>query len=89
MAADLINKNNSLLADYSLQVLVQDTKCAPDQVMKAFIKYVTNKTHPIAGILGKPILSLSPLHVLFLCTVSDLGSIMLTLVLLCIEKGNP
>ncbi|XP_064640093.1 uncharacterized protein LOC135495414 isoform X1 [Lineus longissimus] len=52
MATDLINKNTSLLADYNLKVLVQDTKCAPDEVMKAFIKYVTNKTHPIVAVLG-------------------------------------
>lgn len=52
MAVELINSDVSILADYELILLVQDTECKVDIAMKHFVQYMSNKTHPIAGILG-------------------------------------
>ncbi|XP_074645062.1 uncharacterized protein LOC141914425 [Tubulanus polymorphus] len=52
MATDAINQNSTILSDYSLEVLVTNTQCVSKAAMKAFISYVTNTTHKIAGILG-------------------------------------
>lgn len=54
MAVEYVNSNNSLLADYELILLERDTQCTVDLAMKHFVQYVTNKTHPIAGIVGQP-----------------------------------
>ncbi|KAG8189320.1 hypothetical protein JTE90_021827 [Oedothorax gibbosus] len=53
MAADAINKDASILGNYTLTILVQDGHCAADEVMKSFINYVTNDTYKsMVGILG-------------------------------------
>lgn len=53
MAVELINSNPHILQDYELVLLIQDTQCKIDIVMKQFMYYIVNETHPIAGILGK------------------------------------
>ena len=53
MALQLINQNSKILEDYQLEMLVQDTLCKSDVVMKKFISYLANVTHPIAGVLGR------------------------------------
>lgn len=53
MAVEYVNSDDNILPDYDLQLLVQDTRCQVDVAMAQFLQYVVNKTHPIAGILGK------------------------------------
>ena len=53
MAIDFINDDDSILPDYQLVLLVQDTQCKVDMAMKHFVQYISNVTHPIAGIVGK------------------------------------
>ncbi|KAH3769941.1 hypothetical protein DPMN_171220 [Dreissena polymorpha] len=52
LALDLINNDSSILPEHRLEMVVSNTECLPDVAMKAFIKYITNTTVPIAGILG-------------------------------------
>jgi|SRR6218665_210347 len=52
MAVELINSDDSILPEYELILLIQDTQCKVDIAMKHFVQYMSNKTHPIAGILG-------------------------------------
>lgn len=37
MAAQAINRNNSVLSDYDLRMHVYDGQCRTDKVMKSFI----------------------------------------------------
>ena len=53
MAVEVINKMNNILHDYELVLLIQDTQCKVDIVMKQFMYYIVNETHPIAGIIGR------------------------------------
>lgn len=53
MAVDLINRNDSLLENYNLQLEFRDTQCKSDLVMKAYMEFVLNDSQPIAGILGE------------------------------------
>lgn len=53
MAVEKINKDPTILPDHRLVLLVEDTQCIVDVAMKHFVQFVGNKTHPIAGILGK------------------------------------
>jgi len=54
MAQDAINKNDSILKDYSLKLHAYDGQCRTDKVMKSFIDYIRLYTFPhMAGILGK------------------------------------
>ena len=70
MAVEYINSDPNILRDYELELKLSDTQCKVDIAMKHFLNYVVDKTHPIAGILGKsdapPLLaflvSLTPLH---------------------------
>jgi len=52
MAVENVNADSSILTDYELVLLVQDTQCKVDLTMKHFVQYISNKTHPIAGIVG-------------------------------------
>lgn len=53
MARDAINKNNSLLRDYKLQLLVANGECKADMVMKAFIDYIVENYYSnLVGVLG-------------------------------------
>ncbi|XP_067135632.1 uncharacterized protein [Centruroides vittatus] len=53
IAIDAVNKNQNILNQYKLTLLVNDGQCAADEVMKSFIGYVTNSTYKdIIGILG-------------------------------------
>ena len=52
MALELINHDPDILPDYELIMLIQDTKCRSDIVMKQFMHLIVNTTRPIAGILG-------------------------------------
>jgi hypothetical protein len=52
MAVEAINANDAILRDYELVLLETDTQCKVDLVMKQFIYYIENQTHPVAGILG-------------------------------------
>lgn len=53
MATEAINKNNSILPDYDLQLFIHDGECSADQVMKIFIDYIKNEQFPkLAGVLG-------------------------------------
>ncbi len=53
MALELINHDPKILPDYELIMLIQDTQCKSDVVMKQFLYFVVNTTRPIAGILGE------------------------------------
>lgn len=53
LALDLINQDPNILPEHHLELVVSNSECLPDVSMKAFIKYITNNTVPIAGILGK------------------------------------
>ncbi|XP_060571812.1 uncharacterized protein LOC132729992, partial [Ruditapes philippinarum] len=52
LALDLINQDPSILPEHQLELVVSNSECLPDVSMKAFIKYITNASMPIAGILG-------------------------------------
>lgn len=53
MAKDAINRNNSLLRDYKLELLVSNGECKPDMVMKAFIDYIVENYYGnLIGVLG-------------------------------------
>ncbi len=53
MALELINNDPNILSDYELIMLIQDTQCKSDVVMKQFMYFLVNTTHPIAGVLGR------------------------------------
>ena len=53
MALEIINHDPDILPDYELNMLIQDTQCKSDVVMKQFMYLTVNRTRPIAGILGK------------------------------------
>ena len=50
MAVNAINRNNSVLANYKLDVQSNDGKCKADKVMEAFIYYFLNPR--VLGVLG-------------------------------------
>ncbi|WAR11683.1 IGF1R-like protein, partial [Mya arenaria] len=51
LALDIINKDPTVLPEHELEMIVSNSECLPDVAMKAFIKYITNNTISIAGIL--------------------------------------
>ena len=53
MALEFINRNSSILPDYEIIIIVQDTQCKSDVVMKQFLHFLVNTTHPVSAILGK------------------------------------
>jgi hypothetical protein len=54
LATEAINRNESILKDYSLRLHAYDGQCRTDKVMKSFIDYIRLNTFPhMAGILGK------------------------------------
>lgn len=53
MALELINHDPDILPDYELIMLIEDTECRSDVVMKQFMHLIVNTTRPIAGILGE------------------------------------
>ncbi|ELU06196.1 hypothetical protein CAPTEDRAFT_136189, partial [Capitella teleta] len=52
MAVEAVNSDENILQDYEIVLLQKDTQCKADLVMKQFIYYVENETHPVVGILG-------------------------------------
>lgn len=53
MAREAINKNNDILRDYKLKLLVADGQCRADVVMKTFIDYIYLDMYPkLVGVLG-------------------------------------
>ena len=52
MALELINRDPEILGENELVLLIQDTQCKTDLVIKQFLYYLVNDTYPIAGILG-------------------------------------
>ena len=52
MALEFINQDPDILSEYELVLLIQDTQCKTDLVIKQFLYYLVNDTNPIAGILG-------------------------------------
>ena len=56
MALEFVNHDPNILSDYELLMVIQDTQCKADLVMKQFMYFVVNDTHPVAGILGKCLL---------------------------------
>lgn len=66
MAVEAVNSDENILQDYEIVLLQKDTQCKADLVMKQFIYYVENETHPVVGILGEfffPSFFLPPNHV--------------------------
>lgn len=53
MALEFINRNNNILPDYEITMIVQDTQCKSDVVMKQFMHFLLNNSHPVAAILGE------------------------------------
>jgi len=53
MAVEYINRDSSILGNYQLDLLVEDTECKVDIAMKHFLHYAVDEEHPVAGILGK------------------------------------
>lgn len=48
-----VNTNDSVLRDYRLELMVDDGRCEPDYVLKAFIDHLKNDLyHKMVGILG-------------------------------------
>ncbi len=58
MALEFVNHDPGILMDYELMLVIQDTQCKADLVIKQFMYFVVNDTHPVAGILGKLIINL-------------------------------
>jgi len=59
MAIEYINRDRTILGDYQLDLLVEDTECKVDVAMKHFLYYAVDGEHPVAGILGEFSLQLS------------------------------
>jgi len=57
MAVEYINRDSSLLGDYQLDLLVEDTECKVDVAMKHFLHYAVDGEHTVAAILGKYLMS--------------------------------
>ena len=53
MALEFINRDPKILSEYELILLIQDTQCKTDVVIKQFLYYLVNETYPLAGILGR------------------------------------
>jgi len=53
MAVEYINRDSSILGNYQLDLLVEDTECKVDIAMKHFLHYAVDGEHPVAGILGQ------------------------------------
>lgn len=54
MAREAVNKNNDILRDYTLKLLVADGQCRADVVMRTFIDYIYHDMYPkLVGVLGK------------------------------------
>ena len=60
MAQNDINRNQSILSNYQLELFASDGECRADVVMKNYIKIITNKDFRkyIVGILGESVLLL-------------------------------
>jgi len=58
MAIEYINRDSSILGDYQLDLLVEDTECKVDVAMKHFLHYAVDGEHTVAAILGKCFMSL-------------------------------
>ncbi|XP_046552230.1 guanylate cyclase D-like [Haliotis rubra] len=54
LAIEMVNRDPRILPEHQLEMLVSDTRCVADEAMRAFIKFITEKTptSPMAGILG-------------------------------------
>lgn len=53
MAVDAINRNQTILGDYELKLLLANGSCSADTVMKVFIDYIKeNYFDRLAGVLG-------------------------------------
>ncbi|XP_054718505.1 uncharacterized protein LOC129227910 [Uloborus diversus] len=53
MAAAAVNRNQSILFNYKLEILEQDGQCRTEQELKSFINYVSNSTYrTMVGILA-------------------------------------
>ena len=68
MGVEAVNADKSVLKDYELVLLEKDTQCKVDLVMKQFIYYIENETHPVAGILGESSVDLDVCCVLIMGT---------------------
>jgi len=53
MAVEYINRDSSILGNYQLDLLVEDSECRVDIAMKHFLHYAVDGEHTVAGILGK------------------------------------
>jgi len=58
MAIEYINRDSSILGNYQLDLLVEDTECKVDVAMKHFLHYAVDGEHPVAAIVGKCFISL-------------------------------
>ncbi|XP_046736169.1 uncharacterized protein LOC124405374 [Diprion similis] len=52
MATESVNSNNTILKDYSVDLLAHDGQCKSDMVMKSFIDYIIYRYQTLIGILG-------------------------------------
>ncbi|XP_016841856.1 uncharacterized protein LOC100115038 [Nasonia vitripennis] len=53
MAKTAINRNNTVLRDYNLKMLINDGQCKSDFVMKSFIDYILHNFYrKLIGVLG-------------------------------------
>ena len=85
MAVESVNNDPSLLPDHELVLLVHDTQCKVDVAMKHFVQYVSNKTHPIAGIVGQSLFYCSGEHVLI--ALNDIfQALLISLLVIIVES---
>ncbi|XP_032231213.2 receptor-type guanylate cyclase gcy-2-like [Nematostella vectensis] len=55
MAVRSVNSDNTILSNYSLELLLEDTQCQTSLVLNSYIKFVTGPhSRSLAGILGPP-----------------------------------
>lgn len=52
MAENFVNADPSILQNYELVVIKKNPDCRTDLVLKQFMYYTVNDTHPVVGILG-------------------------------------
>ncbi|XP_041375599.1 guanylate cyclase D-like [Gigantopelta aegis] len=52
LALERVNQDSKILPNHSLELIVSDTQCISDEAMKAFIKFITDSSITLAGILG-------------------------------------
>ena len=53
MAEKYVNADPNILQNYEIVVIKKDSECKTDLVLKQFMYFSVNESHPVVGILGE------------------------------------